>query len=275
MKRQNKEGRRSLLAELNFVSGLAIAGIAAIIVLCFAIYFAMTRSPKKSVIITDDARILSEQQEREIREEAELLSKRKNINVVIITTRDKGSGYSNSDEDCNQFAEDYYREQVAKSYFRDNSGICILVDLTIDVPGQRYLRIFTNGSAYYAVDNSECDRIFEHSKLELSLELYGEAIMDMLCCFEIYDFSSAAVFMNALTIIIPFVLTLILTRIFTRKKKLDPIPPSGEYMAGVKKRDFKNEFIDKKTVVTHHSSSGSGGGGGGGGGHSGGGGGRF
>ena len=269
--------KKSVFAELSFVSASMILLFIAIIIACVIIYGIMIQSPKKKVVVVDDANVISASMEREITEKATKLSKSKNINVVVITTRDKGRGYTNSDEDCNQFAEDYYRRKVAGSYYQDNSGMCILIDLTLDRDGDRYMRMFTNGSAYYAIDDEECNSIFNRHKAQLKNEEYGESILDILDDVKSYDFSMAATFMNGLTIVIPVVLALLITKIATGKKKLDPIPPSSQYLTQRTNMQNQDRFVNQHVVVTHASSSsgGMGGGGGGGGGHSGGGGGRF
>lgn len=277
--------RKSALAEFNYLSGSIFALLIAIIVFSIGFFIAMYQSPPKKVSITDDADIFTRSEMRDIEEIAEKLSKRDNINVVIITTRNKNSSirghhrYSNSDEDCNEFAADYYTQEAVKHSFRDNSGICILIDLTLDYSGGRYFRLYTNGTAYYAISNSEADDIFRSHKSELANEEYGEAIQDILHDVSKHDFNDGLVFfLSNIMLIFAIPLALLFTRISSRSKKLDKAPSSDKYRVQRDISGFRDTFL-RKTVSTVRISSSSGGGGGGGGfsggGHSGGGGGRF
>ena len=281
-KKKNKGNQVSFFGELNLMSAAAVAGVFALVILCVVLYAAMSVSPKKKVIVDDGARIFSSSEEDDIETLAKKLSKEKDINVVIVTTRDKGKGYSNSDEDCARFAGDYYRKHAIKTSFQNNSGVCILVDLTLDEPGQRFFWLYTYGTAYYSIDDDECNRIFRGHMYELSSEEYYDAIYGIeedLRGYE-YDNWGAVIFF---TIVIPAALAGILTVSIARSPSLAKMPTVERY----KDPHFKIESEDIKTKTTKRyvgSSSGGGSGfsgggggfsGGGGGGHSGGGGGRF
>ena len=277
---------KSALAEFNLVSGGIFAIIVAIIVASIVFFLAMYQSPRKIVSITDDAEIFTRQELRDIEEMAEKISKRDNINVVIITTRDKRDSikshkrYSNSDEDCNSFAADYYAQEAVKHNFRDNSGICILIDLTLDYQGGRYFRLYTNGTAYYGISDDEADDIFRSHKSDLADENYGTAIYDVLKDVSKHDFNDGFVFfMSNIALLFAIPLAYIFTRMIGTSKALDKAPVSSQYRVSRDTSGFKDEFLRKTSTTVRVSSSSSGGGGGGGfsggGGHSGGGGGRF
>ncbi len=284
------KNKKSMWGEFSLLSSGMLAGLIALCILSVIFYAYMSASTPKKVVVTDNAGIFTKAEENELETAAKRLSKSKDINVVIITTRDKNEDlkqrfgrYTDSDEDCNQFAKDYYDSKCVTHQLRDNSGICILIDLTIDEPGMRYFRMYTNGTAYFAVSNEECDRIFRTYKSELTEGQYFDALSNVLRDLKNYDFSSLG-FVTFICLIVPMIITLIACSIVLRKGKLDPAPKYKEYLEGTQNVDTKESFLRQKVVVTYDSSS-SGGGGGfsggggggfsGGGGHSGGGGGRF
>jgi len=263
-------------------TGMTIA-LAVLCIVSIGLYIYMSIPPAKKVIVEDNAKTFTADQIAELEQAAKRLSKAKDINVVIVTTRDKNNDidgskfYTNSDADCNQFAADYYKYYCAKNTLRDNSGICILIDLEIDEPGMRYFRLFTNGSAYFAVSNSECDRIFRTYKQQLSDGDYSGAIVNVLAKLDDYSFSGFG-YVTLLCIGIPIFFAAIVCLIALRKGKLDAAPKYKEYLEGATGTEATETFLRQRVVVTYHSDSSSGGGGGGyhggGGGHSGGGGGH-
>ncbi len=270
-----KDYRKSVMSELSAVSVGAIVLMTAVIILCMGLYIAMNIRPSKEVYVKDDADIFSGRELSDIKKLANDLSEEKDINVVIITTRHKGGGYSNSDEDCKRFAGDVYTDKCIESRFRDNSGICILIDLTLDYSGGRFFWIYTYGTAYFTIDDDECTSIFQRYKSDLSDEEYGDAVKSILDDLEDYNWHAGGlVFTYFFSLVIPAVIALILTLLFYRSKKLDRKPITSRYRTGYENLGTSDRFL-KKTVVVSSNSSGGGGGGGGGGGHSGGGGGRF
>ena len=105
---QGKGPKLSVLSELNGASiGVGIALIC-IIIAGIVFYVFMNLSPKKTVKVVDDAGLFTSEEFDNIEDAAKKLSKEKDINVVIVTTKDKGSKYSNSDADEKRFSEDYY-----------------------------------------------------------------------------------------------------------------------------------------------------------------------
>ena len=272
----------SLFGEMSMMSVAAIVCLIILVIGCVAFYLYMSSSPKKHVVVDDDARIFTSEQEDELEELAERLSKNEDINVVIVTTRDKGRGYTNSDEDCAEFAADYYAKTCIKTSLVNNSGICILIDLTLDRPGERFFWIYTYGTAYFAIGDDECTSMFQRQRNELSEGNYCEALENIFDDLEDYDYESVAV-MSFFCLIIPAGLALLVTLIATSAKPLDKKPESQRYIDG--KPDIKlTDRVTKTQKIRHESSSGGGissggggfsGGGFSGGGHSGGGGGRF
>ena len=280
-----------MFGEFSLLSTGMLIGLIALCVLSMVFYVYMSMSTPKKVVVDDNAGIFTKQEIKTLETAAKKLSKSKDINVVIVTTRDKnadlkGGRYTDSDEDCNQFAKDYYDSKCVTHQLRDNSGICILIDLTIDEPGMRYFRMYTNGTAYFAVSNEECDSIFRSYKAELTAGEYSEALNLVFDRLHHYSFSSLA-FVTFICLILPMLFAFIISFLSLRKGKLDPAPQYKEYLEGTNQVESNENFLKQKVVVTYDSDSSSGGGGfsggggggfsggGGGGGHSGGGGGRF
>ncbi len=268
----------SMWGEMSMMSVAAVIGLIVLVIACVAFYLFMSSSPKKHVVVDDDANIFTSEQEHELEELASRLSKNEDINVVIVTTRDKGRGYTNSDEDCARYAAYYYDKTCIKTSLVNNSGICIFIDLTLDQPGQRFFWIYTYGTAYFAIDDDECTSMFQRQRSELSEGNYYEALENIFDDLEDYDYDSVAA-VSFFCLMIPALLSLFLTWICTSPRSLDKKPESKQYEiegSSIKLADT----VVKTRKIKHESSSGggfSGGGGGfsGGGGHSGGGGGRF
>lgn len=274
--------KKSIWSEFTLLSGGMLAGILAVIALCTGLYFYMIRVPKKVIKLDDSAKIFSSEEEKELKDVMEDIRDKKHINVVIVTTDDKGRGYGNSDEECARFAGDYYRSHAITSNFRDNSGICILVDLTCDYDGGRFFWLYTYGTAFYAISDDDCSDLFRSHKSELQAGEYYEAVDGILDDIEDdFDFTGGGVaFMNGLVAVIPLVIAAIATALVTTGRSLDKAPRSNRYKASVTDKGDEDIFIKKTVVETVNSGGGGGGfsGGGGGGfsgGHSGGGGGRF
>lgn len=268
----------SFFGELSMMSIMGTAGLIALVIACFAFYGFMSSSPSKKVRVDDDADIFTSREISELEDMAERLSRAEDINVVIVTTRDKGRGYSNSDEDCAKFAGDYYSRTCIKTSLVNNSGICILIDLTLDSPGNRFFWIYTYGTAYFAIDDDECYELFSSQRNLLGNEEYFDAISNIMDDLRDYNYESTAL-VTFFCLIIPAGLALLITAIATTPRSLDKKPESKFYQTP-DSSIVLNDRVTKTRKIRHESSSGggySGGGGfsGGGGGHSGGGGGRF
>ena len=267
------------------LSGASIGvGIGLLVLVIFAIcfYVFMNLSPAKKVRVDDHAEVFTEAEEKDLFELASKLSADKDINVVIVTTRNKGDGYTNSDADCARYAGDYYMRNVNTVPLQNNSGVCILVDLSIDEDGQRFFWLYTYGTAHFAVSDDNCSRLFYNNKELLGRKEYAHALSNILDSLGNYSYQGygAIVFF---TIIVPVLAGLLITKIATPSRKLDPVPAMSTYSVTDSMKAIQNTDIFKyRTVVRMESSSSggggggfSGGGGGGGGGFSGGGGGRF
>ena len=273
---ENTKTKLSVLSELNGASvGVGIALICVIIV-SVAFYIFMNLSPAKTVKVNDDANLFSGEEIEDITRAAKKLSAEKDISVVVVTTRDKGKGYSNSDEDEKRFAEDYYMEHVKTVPLQNNSGVCILIDITLDEPGQRFFWLYTYGTAHFAVEDDDCYSLFRKYLTELGNGEYGMAVLGITKDLDKFSYTSygAIVFF---TIIVPIGLSLVVTAIATPRRRLDRLPYISTYAPAGSNVVQKTDKFIKKRVVKCSSDSGGGGGfsGGGGGGFSGGGGGGF
>ncbi|MCQ2533924.1 MAG: TPM domain-containing protein [Clostridia bacterium] len=278
-----KSYKRSLFAELNTFSGIFIAALALVIAFCIGLYVYMCIVPAKHVYLYDKADVFTDDEEEELLDMAKKLSKSEDLNVLIYSTRDKGSGYGSSREERARYAGDMYTKYCVKEQMRDNSGFCILIDLENDEPGKRFFWLFTNGTAYYTLSDDEVESIFMKYKSTLQDEEYYDAFFMILRELQKHDYTSFGLyFAYLLIILIPMFLAWIVTLLIKPHHKLDIKPSYSTYTAEkisngsvctLKKRSVR--------VVVHESSTGSssGGGGfsggGGGGGHSGGGGGFF
>ncbi len=272
---QGKGPKLSVLSELNGASiGVGI-GLICVIIASLVFYIFMNLSPKKTVKVVDDADLFTSQELDDITDAAKKLSKEKDINVVIVTTNDKGKKYSNSDADEKRFAEDYYMDNVKTVPLQNNSGVCILIDVTLDYQGGRFFWLYTYGTAHFAVSDDDCYSLFRKYLSELGSGEYGTAVEGITKDLNDFSYQSygAIVFF---TIIIPVGMSLVMTGLASPRRRLDKLPAISTYSIPGTNRVEKNDIFKSKSVI-HHTSSSSGGGfsGGGGGGFSGGGGGGF
>ena len=275
--------KKSMWGEFTLLSTGVLIIFIVLCILSVGLYLFLSIPTPKKVVVDDHAGIFTTDEEVMLTDYAQKLKKDKDINVIIVTTRNKNKDidsytrYTDSDEDCNRFAADYYAQECQAIRIRDNSGICILVDLTIDRAGMRYFRMFTNGTAYFAVSNDECDYIFRRYKAQLSDEKYYDSIAGVLQDLRKYDFNSFG-YVSLVCLGVPFIIALLITLAGLRKGRLDAAPKYKEYLEGATDVAAHETFLRQKVVVTYDSDSSGGGGGfsgGGGGGFSGGGGGGF
>ena len=271
---QNKE-KLSVFSELNGASiGVGI-GLICVIIASIVFYVFMNLSPAKHVKVVDDADIFTSEELEDITDAAKKLSKDKDINVVIVTTRDKGKGYTNSDDDEKRFAEDFYNANVKTVPLQNNSGVCILIDVTLDYQGGRFFWLYTYGTAHFAVDDDDCYSLFRKYFSQLGSGEYGTAVLGITKDLKQFSYQNygAIVFF---TIIIPIGLALVVTALATPRRRLDRMPAISTYSIPGSNVVEKSDVFKSKKVIHHTSSSGGGGfSGGGGGGFSGGGGGGF
>lgn len=265
----------SVFSELNGASiGVGI-GLICIIIASITFYIFMNLSPAKTVKVIDDADLFTSEEYDAIEDAAKKLSKEKDISVVIVTTRNKGRKYSNSDEDEKRFAEDFYMDHVKTVPLQNNSGVCILVDVTLDEPGQRFFWLYTYGTAHFAVDDDQCMSIFRRYSSMLGSGEYGTAIERITEDLDDYNYQSYAAIVF-FTIVIPVGMGFLITSIATPRRRLDKLPAISTYSGHAVNTVEKQDVFTGKRVIHHESSSGGGGfSGGGGGGFSGGGGGGF
>lgn len=273
---QGKGPKLSVLSELNGASiGVGIALIC-IILASVVFYIFMNLSPKKTVKVVDDADLFTSEEIDNIEDAAKKLSKEKDINVVIVTTNNKGKGYSNSDADEKKFAEDYYMKSVKTVPLQNNSGVCILIDVTLDYQGGRFFWLYTYGTAHFAVSDDECYSLFRRYLSQLGNGEYGSAVESITNDLNNYSYQSYAAIVF-FTIIIPIGLSFLSLGVATPKRRLDKLPAISTYSIPGSNIVAKSDAFLSKKVIHHESSSSGGGGfsGGGGGGFSGGGGGGF
>lgn len=273
---QEKSPKLSVLSELNGASiGVGI-GLICIIIASVIFYVFMNLSPAKTVKVIDDADLFTSRELEDITKSAKKLSKDKDINVVIVTTNNKGKKYTNSDEDEKRFAEDFYMDHVKTVPLQNNSGVCILIDVTLDYQGGRFFWLYTYGTAHFAVDDDDCYSLFRKYFSQLGSGEYGAAVDGITNDLGKYSYQSygAIVFF---TIVIPVGLAFAVTAIASPRRRLDRLPAISTYSIPGSNIVEKNDIFKSKKVIHHTSSSGGGGGfsGGGGGGFSGGGGGGF
>lgn len=177
---QKVKYKKSIFAEINSLSITAGIGILILMLACIAGYIYLIIPTPKKVLIDDSAEVLTKEEEEDLEDLAEDLSSRRDMNVIIITTRDKGKGYTDSDEDCAEYCLDQYDKIVRKNKVKDNSGMIIFLDLTIDEPGERFFWMYTYGSTFLAIDDNEINRLFEMAKPGLEEQDYEEAFESIL-----------------------------------------------------------------------------------------------
>ena len=257
--KQGKDMKLSVLSELNGASISVGIALICIIIASVVFYVFMNLSPKKTVKVVDDADLFSSEQLDDIEDLAKKLSKEKDINVVIVTTDNKGAGYTNSDDDEKRFAEDYYMKSVKTVPLQNNSGVCILIDITLDYKGGRFFWLYTYGTAHFAVSDDECYSIFRNHLDQLGSGDYGNAVKGIvteLGGYEYQNFGPVVFF----TIIVPVILSFFATMIASPKRRLDRLPAISTYsIPGTNIIDKNDKFLSKRVI--HHESSSSGGGG--------------
>lgn len=262
----------SLLAELNGASiGVGIA-LLCVIIASTVLYIFMNLSPAKTVKVVDDADILTESMYEDIYDEACNLSKNKDINVIVVTTRNKGAGYSDTESGAAKYAQDFYNDHITSVPLQNNSGVCILIDLTLDQPGSRRFWIYTYGTAHFAVSNEECTGLFTKYTQLLGSGDYGQALLGLTEDLGGYNYKNYG-YIIFFTLFFPMGIALLVTLLTRPKRRLDCVPYMSEYAMIPNQLEEKDVF-ESRSVVTIESSSSSGGFGGGGG-SSGGGGGGF
>lgn len=265
----------SALSEFSALSAGIIIAIIVFSIFAVTFYVYMMRPPEKTYAIEDSADLLTDDDETRLKNMAGELSGKKQMNVIIITTADKGYSYENSDEGSEQFAADKYWELSGAKSFKDNSGVLMMIDMQ-----NRYVYIYTYASAHAAISDDECEEM-AYSVVGLLKDMrYGDALASLMN--QIYSTSAVGgtlVFIYLLYILGPIGLTSLIIFLVTRHRRSKLTTDYSTYIDTGNCRDTGDEdkFTHKTTSVTTRSSGGGGhsGGGGGGGGHSGGGGAHF
>lgn len=234
MSKTEKKIRKSIFAEFTLLSGGALVLILGLIALCVFFYIYMAVPPSKKVILRDDADILSEEEESRLLELEKHLSSDEDINVLIVTTRNKGEGYTNSDEDCARYAGDFYKENAMSKYFKDNSGICILLDYTLDRPGQRFFWLYTYGTAHYQMPDAVVTEIFNDQMPDLIEGRICEALENILEEVDAGKIRSTEITgLYVILAAVPLLLSGFVLFWILRPRRLDPAPDSSAYMMKV------------------------------------------
>jgi len=270
--------KTSALSEFSVLSAGILTVVVVLAVLAVFFYIFMMRPPVKTFALEDGAGLLSKTEEKKIAGLAENLKDKKQINVIIVTTDDKGAGYVNDDEGSASFAADKYSELAHSQSFKDNSGVLILIDMQ-----NRYVYVYTYATAHAAVSNDECLQMTANVSPLLTDAKYSAAVESLIEQISDNDFfSGALVMVYVLYIAGPLAIVAVAVLIAKNKKRNKISTAYNTYLDLSKTKDTGDQDIfDHKTVAvtTTSSSSGfSGGGGGGfsgGGGHSGGGGSHF
>ena len=270
--------KTSALSEFSVLSAGILTVVVVLAVLAVFFYIFMMRPPVKTFALEDGAGLLSKTEEKKIAGLAENLKDKKQINVIIVTTDDKGAGYVNDDEGSASFAADKYSELAHSQSFKDNSGVLILIDMQ-----NRYVYVYTYATAHAAVSNDECLQMTANVSPLLTDAKYSAAVESLIEQISDNDFFSGALAMvYVLYIAGPLAIVTVAVLIAKNKKRNKISTAYNTYLDLSKTKDTGDQDIfDHKTVAvtTTSSSSGfSGGGGGGfsgGGGHSGGGGSHF
>lgn len=270
--------KTSALSEFSVLSAGILAAVIVLAAVAVFAYIFMMRPPEKTAVVEDKAHLLTQSEENRISDLAEDLSSRKQINVVVVTTEDKGNLYAQDDSGSERFAADKYVELTKFQSYKDNSGVLILIDME-----NRYVYIYTYATAHAAITNSECVEMTDSVVPALKSEQYSKALESLIGQISDNDFfSGALVMVYALYIAGPLAIVALVLFIVSRRKRSKISTNYTTYMDLVNTKDTGDQdLFDHKTVTVTTTSSSSGGGGfgggggGGGGGHSGGGGSHF
>ena len=239
-KKAVKKNKVSFWAELRTLQAGLIALVFLAVIGCGFIYYKMNVPPEKITIVEDGADIFEPAEEEELKSIADKLSKDKDINVLIVTTRDKGPDYGQSREERSRFAEDYYKEHAISSSLRNNSGICYLIDLSTDEPGRRFMWLFTFGTSYYAMDDEEVQDLFMKHKDEFSSENYYDATLAYFEDLKGYEYENLT-YIIFFTLIIPAIAAWLIAWLMSRGKSLDPEDGGKRQTKGDTKSDCADQ----------------------------------
>ena len=281
---ENNKPKVSALSEFSALSAGILAVVIVFALVSLALYVYMIRPPEKKVDIEDKAGLLSKDEESDLLKKAKKIRSDKQINVIIVTTDDKGSKYAYGDEGSKEFAIDKYNKLAEAIPLKDNSGIIFLVDMQ-----NEYLYIYSYATAHAVIPDEECQAMAESVAYKFTDQEYAEGLDSLLDQLENRSFFSGALLMVYLLYIVgPIAITALVlyTVLHRRRNKITVNQATYLDPTASEANEDQDIFLRKTTSVTY-ASSGSGisgggfsgggfsGGGGGGGGRGGGGGAHF
>ena len=236
--------KKSAFAEFGLLSGAVLAVVIALMVACVSFYVYLVHVPERKVVIHDEANIFTPVEEEDLYQQAQRLSRERNINVVIVTVNQ-----GLDDRHSKSYAEKRYFEAVGKDRFRDNSGFEIYIDNTPDSSGSRFFWIVTNGSVFYRVNNKVVDSMFYQNRDTLSRGGFKKAVDNILPRFYSYDYNLGSVAaINILTILIPLIGAIGITYLGTRPLKLDVRPRFTTYKGESRIIRLKDSVADREVL---------------------------
>jgi len=275
MSNDNKTPKRklSIFSELSALSAVVVGLLIIGALLSLAFYIWMAVPPGKVYKVADYADLYTEEEKDELLSVMKSISRKKDINVMVVTVADKGSDYATySDSASADYAEDKFRELTGFETFRDNSGVLILHDTS-----HRYFYIATYGTAKASITNSECVEITGRQVPLLREGDNAEAVMQSLEEIKAHNFGSGLLLFTYTSFVVGPILIVALVLWIMAHRKRTKITVNYKTYYDAKNSEILGDediFERQKVSVTYHSSGSSGGfSGGGGGGFSGGGGG--
>ncbi len=271
--RQTPKRKLSIFAELSALSAVVVGLLVIGAIAALAFYIWMAVPPPKVYKIADYADLYSDEEEDALLSVMKTISRNRDINVMVVTTDDKGSGYSpNSDSESARYAQDQFKELTGFETFRDNSGILILHDTS-----HRYFYIATYGTAKASITDAECTGITGRQVPLLREGENAKAVLQSLEEIKAHNFSSGLLLFTYVSFFVGPLLVVALVIWIMAHRKRTKITVNYKTYYDAKNSEITGDediFERQKVSVTYHSSGSSGGfSGGGGGGFSGGGGG--
>lgn len=267
---KNNKIKKSAFAEFSKLSGFLVVLFSILFIISIALYIFIAIPPEKTSVVKDDAGLLSRDEVLYLEDYAEDISRKKDINVIIVTTDEKGRNYSNSEQGSEAFASDQYSKLARTSVLKDDSGILLLIDMEL-----RYYFIYTYGTVHASITNSECERIAQAHVSLLQSDRHFDALESTLGEVESYNYRSVALILLYIGyFVLPMLIVVIVAWVVVRRKRSKITVDYSTYKDQSKSKiiEERDEFVRQTVTVTYASSSS---GGGGGGGRSGGGGARF
>jgi uncharacterized protein len=210
-------------------------------------------------LVTDDANLLTDEQESAITQRLQTLSDTYKVNVYIVTVRSIDT-YS-----MDRYVENYY-DSRGLGYGENRDGVLLLVSMR-----DREYRILSNGLGADAISMSDIDSIGDTIAPYLTEKRYNTAFNTFIdeCEYEIDGEINGFPFDYTLTTFIAVVLGLLIAAIVTgvMRGQLKSVRPRAEATEYAKQGSLRitkaNEFFLYRTVSRRRrpqSSSGSGGG---------------